>query len=219
MSEIVGRLLAKCSGWPYAKISWPHRLLHDAVAEIKRLEASNLNKALVQLTKEHEEMRNYALDVTRALTGLVGGGSEMFAGRVGEMFKADIPFCVQRVRERFDRAEARARDAIRARKNAEIGQAEPPSYHDLYVTTASIPRQRLFDLPYSYRVTCFRTAGWELWESPGRCIGRDDKLVAGEYGPKGLRLDINGVVICNSLLQKEEGDGDCGEAADGGDVR
>lgn len=34
--DICKRLMAACHGFP-AKISWPHRLLHDASDEIKRL--------------------------------------------------------------------------------------------------------------------------------------------------------------------------------------
>lgn len=48
-------------------------------------------------------LRRYALDITRALTNLTGGGSEMFDGQIGEMFKADIHFCVSRIRDRHDR--------------------------------------------------------------------------------------------------------------------
>ena len=39
MSDIVERLHEACNGHPHAKIAWPHRLLHDAVAEIERLRA------------------------------------------------------------------------------------------------------------------------------------------------------------------------------------
>lgn len=35
--DIVDRLLAACNGHPYAKIRWPHRLLHDAAKVIKGL--------------------------------------------------------------------------------------------------------------------------------------------------------------------------------------
>lgn len=38
MSDIVDKLLDACVGTP-AKIEWPHRLLHDAVAEIRKLRA------------------------------------------------------------------------------------------------------------------------------------------------------------------------------------
>jgi hypothetical protein len=37
MTDIVERLNEHCVGHPYAKIEWPHRLLHDARDEIARL--------------------------------------------------------------------------------------------------------------------------------------------------------------------------------------
>ncbi len=37
--DILERLNAACGGHPNARIPWPHRLLHDAVAEIARLRA------------------------------------------------------------------------------------------------------------------------------------------------------------------------------------
>lgn len=55
---------------------------------------------------EHEELvalRRYALEATRALTDLAGGGSELFDGKIGDMFKADLNFCKARVRDRHDR--------------------------------------------------------------------------------------------------------------------
>jgi hypothetical protein len=33
-----------------------------------------------------------------------------------------------------------------------------PSYHDLHITTAQIPRTSIFNLPYGLLVTCDRTA-------------------------------------------------------------
>ncbi len=40
MSDIVQRLKAACVGQP-AKVKWPHRLLHDAIALIAELKAEN----------------------------------------------------------------------------------------------------------------------------------------------------------------------------------
>ena len=70
-----------------------------------------------------------------------------------------------------------------------------PSYHDLYITTSKIPRTSIFNLPYGLSVTCTRTGGWELWNgmTPGA------KLLAGEYDNEGLRLDVDGTVIVDSL--------------------
>lgn len=35
-ADIIQRLKAACNGHPNAQIPWPHRLLHDAIAEIER---------------------------------------------------------------------------------------------------------------------------------------------------------------------------------------
>lgn len=68
--------------------------------------------------------------------------------------------------------------------------AAAPSYHDLHITTANIERTSIFDLPYGYEVSCNRVGGWCLWLNGER--------VAGEYD-EGLRLDVAGVVIVDSL--------------------
>jgi hypothetical protein len=98
----------------------------------------------------------------------------------------------------------------------------PPSYHDLHITTAQIPRTRIFDLPYGLQVTCSRVSGWELWRH--RDHDGHDELLAGEYGHHGhdqdcdedcaitdmwLVLDVDGHVITDSrgLLQGTEQEG------------
>jgi hypothetical protein len=80
-----------------------------------------------------------------------------------------------------------------------------PSYHDLHITTAQIPRTRLFDLPYGLQVTCNRVAGWELWDMnqtqhPRGLPPSKGVLVAGEYDSpdKWLVLDVAGHVIMDS---------------------
>ena len=72
-----------------------------------------------------------------------------------------------------------------------------PTYHDLHITTADIPRTSIFDLPYGYELTCTRLGGWRLWKNNGT------KLVAGEYSAHGLRLDVAGHVICDSLTEQQ----------------
>jgi hypothetical protein len=73
-----------------------------------------------------------------------------------------------------------------------------PSYHDLYITTAGIPRASIFNLGYGLRVTCTRVAGWELWYYPDS--GVNPQMLAGEYATPGqwLVLDVNGTVIVDS---------------------
>ena len=74
--------------------------------------------------------------------------------------------------------------------------SDTPSYHDVYVTTKEIERKRLFDLPYSCELTCTRVGGWRLWQ-----LG---ELLAGEYDREGLRVDVDGHVICDSLTTTKE---------------
>jgi hypothetical protein len=70
-----------------------------------------------------------------------------------------------------------------------------PSYHDLHLTTPTLPRTSLFNLPFDIEVSCTRAGGWEVWRSK-QCIG-------GEYhGPdKWLLLDVGGHVICDTRPQ------------------
>jgi hypothetical protein len=77
-----------------------------------------------------------------------------------------------------------------------------PSYHNLYITTAEIPRTRVFDLPYGLEISCTRDAGWRLWDV-GK--GHDEAtVIAGEFDSQGLRLDIEGYVIVDSLTRATE---------------
>lgn len=81
------------------------------------------------------------------------------------------------------------------------------SYHDLYVTTAEIPRTKLFNMSYAYVVECSRISGWELWFRDGADI-RTWENRAGEFSArnKWLVLDVNGVVIIDSRRNEEEED-------------
>lgn len=36
-TDIIERLRSYCTGHPYAKIPWQHRVVHDAIAEIETL--------------------------------------------------------------------------------------------------------------------------------------------------------------------------------------
>ncbi len=81
-----------------------------------------------------------------------------------------------------------------------------PSYHDLHITTADIPRARLLDLPYGLEVHCSRVSGWQLWRRAARL--QDWNLLAGEYdGPDmWLVLDVAGHVIVDSRRSGETSD-------------
>ena len=86
------------------------------------------------------------------------------------------------------------------------------SYHDLYITTANIPRTRLFDLPYGLQVMCTRVGGWQLWDMnqvqylEGRLPPSRGALLAGEYDhpDKWLVLDVNGQVIIDSRRERAD---------------
>jgi hypothetical protein len=78
---------------------------------------------------------------------------------------------------------------------------EPPSYHDLHITTAGIPRTSIFNLPYGLEVMCTRVSGWTLWDThPDADSLVEPGLVAGEYeGPEQwLILDVDGHIIVDS---------------------
>lgn len=70
------------------------------------------------------------------------------------------------------------------------------SYHDLHITTSSIERTSIFNLPHNHEVRCNRVTGWELWET----IPSREKLLAGEYAgiDRWLVLDVDGAVIVDS---------------------
>lgn len=72
--------------------------------------------------------------------------------------------------------------------------SDTPSYHDVFVTTEGIERISISDLPFGYELSCNRVGGWCLW-------GADNGLIAAEYGGAGLRIDVAGHVICDSLPQ------------------
>lgn len=73
-----------------------------------------------------------------------------------------------------------------------------PSYHDLHITTKDIPRTSIFNLPYNMAVICTRTGGWELWDG----LTDNANLIAAEYCGKGLKLDVDGVVIVDSFTSE-----------------
>lgn len=68
---------------------------------------------------ELKALREYAREATKVLTNLAGGGSEMFSGMIGDIYKADLHFCAKRVKERHDRLHDLWKSEIRRRKAAE----------------------------------------------------------------------------------------------------
>jgi hypothetical protein len=80
-----------------------------------------------------------------------------------------------------------------------------PSYHDLFITTAKIPRTALFNLPFRVEVICSRASGWTVWAKGEERAGLKEELLGGEYGYDDetgegwLILDVAGHEICNSM--------------------
>lgn len=72
-----------------------------------------------------------------------------------------------------------------------------PSYTDLHITTAHIPRTALTDLPFRVQVCVARVVGWEAWARADR--GMPPERLGAEFGGPGdwLVLDIGGHTICD----------------------
>jgi hypothetical protein len=83
--------------------------------------------------------------------------------------------------------------------------SESPSYHDLHITTAKIPRTSIFNLPFGLEVSCNRVSGWCLWHTDQDRPRSEPELLAGEYENKWLVLDVAGHVIVDS---RRDTDGD-----------
>ena len=83
-----------------------------------------------------------------------------------------------------------------------------PSYHDLHITTAEIPRTSIFNLPYGLQVQCTRVSGWELWVTATEL--RNWRQLAGEYAhpDKWLVLDVEGHVIVDSRREPDQEEGE-----------
>lgn len=83
--------------------------------------------------REQDELvalRSYAHEITKVLTGLAGGGSELFAGQIGTMFKADLHFCKMRISERNARLHDLLAAEMRKRRSLEqeIKDLFPPHH-------------------------------------------------------------------------------------------
>jgi hypothetical protein len=67
MTDIVEKLMAASVGHPFAKIPWPHRVLHEAADEITKLRAA---------LKEIRDTGPMTLDDQRWRIALVALGSD-----------------------------------------------------------------------------------------------------------------------------------------------
>ena len=73
-----------------------------------------------------------------------------------------------------------------------------PSYHDFHITLEDIERSSIASLPFNVYVMCTRVGGWEVWHRPDG-PNAEATLLAGEFGPAKVRLDVDGVVIFDTL--------------------
>ena len=73
--------------------------------------------ALTAMVDELERLREYALKVTKALTGLTVGGSEFFRGDKLGFYEADISACIKNIKWRLEQREKMgAAKAVAARE-------------------------------------------------------------------------------------------------------
>lgn len=83
-------------------------------------------------------LRDYALAATKTITGLAGGGSELFSGQIGDIFKADLQVCASKVHDRHEKMHGllvkskKDADALRA-ENERLREAIKPTYLGLLV--------------------------------------------------------------------------------------
>lgn len=92
---------------------------------------TDIEQRLLEAETERDALKAYARKATATITELHGGGSECFAGKIGDMYVADLDFCKQRIRERESKAHIRFVDVTKqlraARSNLEEaeGALEP----------------------------------------------------------------------------------------------
>lgn len=86
----------------------------DAIAQALTAAQDKIKQVEAELAAE----RAYTAEATKAITNLTGGGSENFIRR-GDRYLADLPFCVQRIRDRFTSYHEMLLKAVCERKAAE----------------------------------------------------------------------------------------------------
>ena len=93
------------------------------VGSVARDVIETLAAALEASAARVADVEQYADALQKALTGFVGGGSELFV-KHGDEYRADIPYCLNRLQERRQNAHDHVCREIRARKAAEARIAE-----------------------------------------------------------------------------------------------
>lgn len=80
-----------------------------------------------------------------------------------------------------------------------LAHEEAPTYHDLHITTPTMERTSIFNLPYRVQVTCSRVGAWGVWaRAEGEMFG-GVALPEENLGEHGFRLDVAGHVIHDSM--------------------
>jgi hypothetical protein len=74
--------------------------------------------------------------------------------------------------------------------------SEKPSYHDVVVFVGG-DSYRIFDLPFSVILQSTRAGGWQLWKQDEPGAG-PEQLIGGEYDVEDFRIEVCGVVVCQS---------------------
>lgn len=82
----------------------------------KKADRDELHAARRAIMEAFEELRIYAHEATKAITGLTSGGSEYFGKKIGDMYTADLPFCVERIRASQTRTHERLQKAVGEKK-------------------------------------------------------------------------------------------------------
>jgi hypothetical protein len=102
---------------------------------------TDLDQALGKMLLERAELASYAHEATKAITGLTAGGSEYFGRKIGDMYTADLPFCVERIRASQSRShewwqkaagEKKAAEAALSAATAEIERLKEDRLHHPY---------------------------------------------------------------------------------------
>lgn len=97
--------------------------LHENIARQIAGLLARLAEEIETLRRERDEARDYAFEATVAITGLTAGGSEYFAGKLGDRYKADLKFCVERIRESDQRSHKRLIEVTKKYRTAEAALA------------------------------------------------------------------------------------------------
>jgi hypothetical protein len=118
--------LPQSESGPADDLSLYDRALEQADVMYRQTEAERVEHKNARYSAEAllQQMTEYALEVTRALTGLSGGGSEMFSGRVGNIYKADIEKCCGVVHDRHAKINGLLVNAVKSKNAAEVKLAE-----------------------------------------------------------------------------------------------